>query len=138
LCLELGTFRTFFRVQWQPFDDKFGEIKSSFGHHLSVLQTSAQAQQLSLLNQQLETLKTGFMKADIERQRVQSKEQIEERRNFLEWISKVNHEEDFDRIIKQRHRGTGIWLLEHSDFGKWKDEPHSSLLWCYGNRMCYM
>lgn len=136
MCLELGTFRTFFRVQWQPFDVKFGEIKSRFTHHLSVLQISAQEQQLSLLNQQLETLGTGFMKADLERVRVQSKEQIEERRNFLEWISNDNYEEDFARIIKQRHRGTGIWLLEHDDFGKWKDEQHSNLLWCYGNRTC--
>jgi hypothetical protein len=86
--------------------------------------------------QQLEVLRTEFTKADTERQRVQSKEQIEDRKIFLEWISKVNHEEDFDRIIKQRHRGTGIWLLEHNGFAEWKDEPGSSLLWCYGHRTC--
>jgi hypothetical protein len=132
---ELGTFRVFFRVQWQPFDDRFGEMKSRFYHHLSILHTSSHANLLENSTRQGELLEKEFSKAELERVRVQTNEELDERRRFLEWISKDDHEMDFDRLIKQRHPGTGTWLLEDKKFREWEEQSTSSLLWCYGHRM---
>ncbi|OCL11619.1 hypothetical protein AOQ84DRAFT_276039, partial [Glonium stellatum] len=38
---------TFLRVQWEPFDCKFGDIELKFRHHVAVLGQSAQALQLN-------------------------------------------------------------------------------------------
>lgn len=136
--VELGTFRTFFRVQWQPFEDSFGIIKSEFEQALRIVDISAQAQQLSLLNTLSERVETEVSRADQERTRVQLKEERDERLKFLEWISDERHEADFDRIIKQRHPGTGRWLVKTIKFQSWLRETSSSLLWCYGNREYFL
>ena len=99
-----------------------------------MVENSAQAQQLNILNNLYETVGTEFSQARLERTRVQSKDEINERLKFLEWISNENHEADFDRIIKQRHPGTGMWFVKTAQFQKWLRETSSSLLWCYGNR----
>ncbi|KAL5315085.1 hypothetical protein ACEPPN_017736 [Leptodophora sp. 'Broadleaf-Isolate-01'] len=129
---KFGHFRTFLRVQWQPFEEKFGEIKSSFAHHLDVLMNSAQAIQLGTLNDQFAAIRLGFNASETERMRIQSNEQISERRQFLEWVSDINYEETFNEIIKKKHPGTGEWLLEHKIFRTWVESPAASLLWCHG------
>ena len=99
--------------------------------------TSAQAQQLSILNQQSKTLshlKDGIDDSQTARRQREVKEQIEERRTFLNWISAVDHESDFEGLIKLRHPKTGKWLLEHQSFQEWINQEGSSLLWCRGHR----
>ncbi|KAH7319047.1 hypothetical protein BKA65DRAFT_556477 [Rhexocercosporidium sp. MPI-PUGE-AT-0058] len=129
---KFGHFRTFLRVQWQPFEEKFGEIKSSFAHHLDVLMNSAQALQLGTLNEQFAAIRSGFNASETERIRIKSNEQIAERRQFLEWVSDINYEETFNDIIKKKHPGTGEWLLHHEKFRCWAKSPKPSLLWCHG------
>jgi len=125
-------------VQWQPFEDSFGIIKAEFELALRIVDISAQAQQLSLLNVLSERVETEVSRADQERTRVQLKEERDERLKFLEWISDERHEADFDRIIKQRHPGTGMWLVNTVKFQSWLQETSSSLLWCYGNRKFFL
>ncbi|KAK0130384.1 hypothetical protein ONS96_000905 [Cadophora gregata f. sp. sojae] len=124
--------RTFIRVQWQPFEDKFGDIKASFAHHLNVLVNSAHAQQLSLLNSQSELIISGFNSAEVEMYRIQTREQIEERRKFLGWVSNIDYEATFEDMIKKKHTGTGEWLLADKTFQSWIKSQSSSLLWCHG------
>ena len=57
---ELGHFRMFFRVQWQPFEDKFGETRSSFTHHIDVLLHSSQSQQQRSLDHLIQTVDLNF------------------------------------------------------------------------------
>jgi hypothetical protein len=132
--LEFSHFRTFVRVQWEPFEDKFEDICSSFTHHTTVLQYSAQAQQLKLSNQISSSVDKELSKAEKERERVKRKEKVEERRQFLEWISTIDYEESFNELIKQRHPGTGTWILKQQGFKSWLEGSESSLLWCFGNR----
>ena len=134
--LEFGHFRTFLRVQWQPFEEKFGDISASFAHHLDILTNSAQAQQLGILNKQFAEIRSGFNASGKERVRIQSNEQAAERRQFLEWISDIDYEETFNEIITKRHPGTGEWLLCHERFTYWFNEPTAPLLWCHGKGEC--
>ena len=136
--LEFRHFRTFCRVQWQPFEDKFGEIQANFAHHVNVLCMAAQAQHLGASHSQQEAIRSGFDKAEGERKRIQTREQIEERKQFLEWVSDIDYEATFDEIIKKKHPGTGEWLLEHETFMEWVKNPDASLLWCHGKRQCYI
>jgi hypothetical protein len=60
-----------------------------------------------------------FTEAELERTRVKSEEETEERRKFMEWISDFDTEIDFVRAIKQRYPGTGVRLLENHNFNTW-------------------
>ncbi|KAH7389091.1 hypothetical protein BKA64DRAFT_711194 [Cadophora sp. MPI-SDFR-AT-0126] len=129
---KFGHFRTFCRVQWQPFEDKFGDIEANFTHHVNILRMAAQAQHLGASYSQQEAIRNGFDKAEGERKRIQTREQIEERKQFLEWVSDIDYEATFDEIIKKKHPGTGEWLLTHRTFKYWVNNPAASLLWCHG------
>lgn len=41
----------FLRVQWEPFETRFGRIGSAFTHHSNVLQHSVQALQLNFIQE---------------------------------------------------------------------------------------
>ena len=48
------------------------------------------------------------------------------------WLGVPDPSENFHAAIKKRHPDTGLWLVEGSDFGKWKkSEP--CLMWLHGN-----
>ena len=61
------SFVAFLRVQWEPFETRFGKISSSFRYHLGVLDHSVQALQYN-------AIQDGNCAAEIERQRMQQKE----------------------------------------------------------------
>ncbi|KAL2060018.1 hypothetical protein VTL71DRAFT_9840 [Oculimacula yallundae] len=125
-------FRTFCRVQWQPFEERFGEIKLSFAHHLDILVNSVQSLQLTILNEQFAAISLESTKSETERTRVLSNEQAAERRQFLKWISDIDYEESFNAIIAKKHPGTGKWLLYHDTLQTWLAGTDPSLLWCHG------
>jgi ankyrin repeat domain-containing protein 50 len=142
MLLGWASIRVFIRVQWEPFEARFGMIDSSLQHHLEVLLHSAQALQIR--------------DADSERRRVQQKENrkhvifdsftlgdvtgllllsaVEERRSFLRWLSEDNFEGDHDAIYSKRHRDTGTWIIQERKFQQWLNDDASSLLWCFGKR----
>jgi len=124
----------FVRVQWQPFEDKIGNLRSSLAHHINVILHSSQLQQLKLLINLSQAVELSFNAQGKERERIQTKEQVEERRQFLHWISPIDYEENLNDIIKQRHPQIGQWVVEHNDFELWIEDTNSSLLWCFGKR----
>ena len=113
----------FLRVQWEPFESKFGDLLTTFRGHLELLSLSSQSQQLKKLNR----LVVIAEKNELEKE-------IDERRKFLEWISNIDYEKDFDETIKPRHPQTGTWILKHKHFRSWIESPESRLLWCFGKR----
>ena len=60
---------------------------------------------------------------------------VEERKNFLRWLSEINFDEDHDKIYSKRHPETGKWLIKENKFQKWVDHDASAVLWCFGKRM---
>ena len=121
----LGHLRTFARVQWEPFESKFGDIDKDIENNLKVLGFSSQAVTLSAVR-----------KLDDDRQResagLSKRLVVEERKKFLNWLSPS----DFDSIqqltLSKRWPKTGLWLLEHENFTTWFSNPASRLLWCNG------
>lgn len=122
---KLGHLRTLGRVQWEPFEARFGEIDNEIQHHLKVLELSSQAVILSTVK-----------KIDDER-RIEADNQLrhlgtEDRKKFLEWI----FPSDFDSIqrnnLHKRWPDTGTWLLEREEFNTWFSSQDSGLIWCNG------
>jgi hypothetical protein len=57
----------------------------------------------------------------------------EERQKILKWLSPLNPFARQDEIFSKRQPGTGTWLLDSSEFKKWKSGEEKSL-WCFGIR----
>ncbi|KAL8897576.1 MAG: hypothetical protein Q9207_007148 [Kuettlingeria erythrocarpa] len=57
-----------------------------------------------------------------------------ERREVLEWVSKVKHEDKHQEIRLPRLDGTGQWLLEDTTFQDWRVQSSKppNVLWCHG------
>ena len=117
--------RTFARVQWEPFELKFGEINNDIINNLNVLGHSSQASTLTVVR-----------KLDDERRRESESHSkrlnIEERKRFLNWLSPSDFDSIQQHILGKRWHGTGLWLLEHRDFTTWFSNPSSRSLWCNG------
>jgi hypothetical protein len=94
------------------YGERFGGAESDFRHQIDLLQLATEGQILSTTNYHFAVTIGGFAAVEKERKKIHSKEQIEERRKFLEWISDVNYEQDFQANLGERHLKTGKWLLE--------------------------
>ncbi len=105
-----------------------------FQHQVKVLQLATQGQILSTTNDHFAATTGGFAAVEKEWKKIHSKEQIEERRKFLEWISDANYEGDFEANLGKRHLETGKWLLEDPKIRTWIAESSPHLLWCFGKR----
>ena len=57
----------------------------------------------------------------------------EEGQKILNWVSPINPFARQDQIFSTRESGTGTWLLENSEFQKWKAGDEKPL-WCFGIR----
>ena len=52
---------------------------------------------------------------------------------MLEWLSPTLYDNRHNEIKHQRIKGTGMWLLETSQYKCWRSESDApSFLWCYG------
>ncbi|KAF3317194.1 hypothetical protein TWF173_000440 [Orbilia oligospora] len=51
------------------------------------------------------------------------------------WLSPSDCSTNYNKAIRQRHKGTGSWLLESDNFGKWKTD-RNSFLWLHGIMGC--
>lgn len=151
LLKEYISVVAFLRVQWEPFETRFGKINSNFTHHLDVLGHSIQAIQYNAIHD-------GNRAAEIERQRMLQKESgmscpqvfsslvksvlahwvtkiTEEKRNhFMRWICTIDFEKEHAMIFEKRYTNTGNWLLRKPSFRQWFDATDSCVLWCYGKR----
>ncbi|KAF8465098.1 NACHT domain-containing protein, partial [Kalaharituber pfeilii] len=56
----------------------------------------------------------------------------QQRRDILAWLSKLEPEEDLERIYTKRHDGTGTWFFNSPEVKQWYQEDKKCLLWCYG------
>ena len=70
----------------------------------------------------------------LEEDRKKKEEAHAMRRKTLQWLSSDDFEETHARHFRKRFENTGQWLLDDPRFKNWRDEAHSSLLWCFGAR----
>ncbi|KAH6715676.1 putative kinase D-interacting substrate of kDa [Leptodontidium sp. MPI-SDFR-AT-0119] len=117
--------RVFIQVQWKPFEDHFGGIEARVKRNLQNVHLAAQADALGNQKKTLQKLE-DLLKT------VTDRNAIEERRQFLEWVSDINPEESHDRIIEKTHPGTTKWLTQREKFQDWFTSLDSSTLWCHG------
>ncbi|KFY68452.1 hypothetical protein V496_01074 [Pseudogymnoascus sp. VKM F-4515 (FW-2607)] len=55
------------------------------------------------------------------------------RDNILNWISNLDHDQKHQNVRSPRVEGTGGWLLERTEYVRWRDDVSSSkFLWCHG------
>jgi len=131
-CVSL---RTFLRVQWDPFEQVFGNIEQRFKHHLDVLNHGAHALQLNstmeILNEdKCMSISKTYLLVDLQA----DCSKVKEREEFLTWISQVDFEKSHEDKYARRHPGTGNWLVQKKSFQNWLNHESSLLLWCYGKR----
>ena len=55
-----------------------------------------------------------------------------ERREILEWVSKMPYTQHQDSARKDRLPSSGLWLLQRPEYEKWRRSKCSSLLWLHG------
>ncbi|KAF7510671.1 hypothetical protein GJ744_006037 [Endocarpon pusillum] len=115
------SWREFWRVQWVPFEEEFGKIEAEMRHHKDVLGDAAQAL----------TLEKSFEASQNEQARRQ-RELVNEREDFLRWLSSYPFEDVQKTTYEKKHPGTGDWLLRQSEFEQWFTKQDSAILWCYG------
>jgi hypothetical protein len=60
----------------------------------------------------------------------------DENEKVLKWLSNLSFSNKQSENLSKRHPGTGIWLLEHDKFRKWRDGSADTggILWCPGIR----
>jgi SpoVK/Ycf46/Vps4 family AAA+-type ATPase len=51
------------------------------------------------------------------------------------WLSPADPSTNYSRTLKERHPGSGEWLLQDTRYSRWKGQP-SSFLWLYGIPGC--
>jgi len=112
-------------VQWNGFEEHFGGIEARVTKNLHNVHLAAQADSLDDQKEALKKLE-GLVKI------VTDRNAIDERTNFLEWVSKIHYEEIHDEIIEKTHLGTTEWLIRKELFQEWFNGSGSSTLWCHG------
>ncbi|MCJ1347419.1 hypothetical protein MMC31_005644, partial [Peltigera leucophlebia] len=116
---------TFLRVQWEPFETRFGKVSSNFEHHRDVLNNSVQALQYN-------AILDGNRATEVERQLAQERDAEEMRRNFMHWICITDFEKEHTLTFEKRYKDTCDWLLKEPEFQQWFEVTDSRVLWCYG------
>ena len=58
----------------------------------------------------------------------------QERRELLQWVSKVQYGRHYQDIERKRSPNTGEWLINHDTFHEWLNSPISSVIWLQGSR----
>lgn len=62
-----------------------------------------------------------------------SNQGLETRQKVFSWVSDYPHDQKHDAIRSKRVDGTGTWLLERTEYMKWRDELiFPNVLWCHG------
>ncbi|KAH0332324.1 Pfs, NACHT and ankyrin domain protein, partial [Aureobasidium melanogenum] len=61
--------------------------------------------------------------------------EIDQRARVAKWLASSDPFTNHHKALQQRHRGTGRWFLESSDFEQWKASP-KSFLWLHGIPGC--
>ncbi|KAI5841806.1 ankyrin repeat-containing domain protein [Morchella snyderi] len=119
------SFKVFFRMTWQPFEENFSGIKAKFLANAEIVTREAQVH--------------GLVSADAERQRIRMREQQvdqekedEKRREVFTWLSDLDFEEVHETQFLKRFGETGNWLLKDTGFTDWQNSSDSGLLWIHG------
>lgn len=60
------------------------------------------------------------------------REEAKLRSNVRDNLSTIDHIKPWKQAMRQRVPATAEWLLQESDFLKWKDDPNTTVLWCSG------
>lgn len=121
-----GGILVFLKVQWAPFEEQFGRIKSDLEYHTRNLDKITSAITL-----------TSTVDIQEEMNRKRSLERKNERGSFLRWISEEDSEEIHVGTRKKRHADTGVWFLSNDKFEKWLSADNSNHLWCFGRGMSF-
>ncbi|KAF8474206.1 hypothetical protein BDZ91DRAFT_779864 [Kalaharituber pfeilii] len=153
LCVAYGDLIEFFKCLYGIFVGEKGALNSKTSGTLVArqliqpLETNIAAIMMNL-NEHIVFIekiagvleaKRRFLKEQQEAEEKELKEKKEaaekeshQRREILAWLSKLEPEEDLERIYAKRHDGTGVWFLNSPEVNEWFQEDKKSLLWCYG------
>ncbi|CRG86823.1 Voltage-dependent N-type calcium channel subunit alpha-1B [Talaromyces islandicus] len=115
-----NSFAMLAKVQWAPFEEQFGRIQSNLKHHTENLDRISAAMTLN---------STLAVQEDMKKVSLNDQN---ERREFLDWISKENIEENHEIIRQKRLENTGSWLFEHGNYKKWAQGEKTGPLWLFG------
>jgi hypothetical protein len=63
------------------------------------------------------------------------RQDMEERRNILDWLSPLNFWNSQQDTYSQAEPGTGLWLFKSREFQSWIRGGNVRTLWCPGDRM---
>ncbi|KAK5689256.1 hypothetical protein LTR17_026392 [Elasticomyces elasticus] len=66
---------------------------------------------------------------------IQRQQEHSQQTKLDKWLSAPNASSNYDKALKQRHDGTGIWFLQSDAFTHWKDSQNS-FLWLNGIPGC--
>ncbi|KAF8474182.1 hypothetical protein BDZ91DRAFT_789816 [Kalaharituber pfeilii] len=142
LCVAYGDLIEFLICVCRPFMDERGALNSKTSGTLLAqqlikpLETNIAAimpnldGQIAFVEKKANILekKRQLLKENKEAEEKESRQ----RREILAWLSKLEPEEDLERIYAKRHDGTGLWFLNSPEVNQWFREDKKSLLWCYG------
>lgn len=109
---------------------------------LNIDVSSAALEKLDALEQQTATLSSASLviRTTVD-QSAQQTSQILQSQRMLEyekacaWLSAPNPFTEYNKGIKEHHRGTGAWFLDSEAFETWKSSPGSTC-WIHGKPGC--
>ncbi|KAI5837295.1 ankyrin repeat-containing domain protein [Morchella snyderi] len=55
------------------------------------------------------------------------------RGHILRWISRLEPQDDLERLYSKRHDGTGTWIMRLPTYERWLGANERCLLWCHGS-----
>ncbi|KAF8463704.1 hypothetical protein BDZ91DRAFT_796249 [Kalaharituber pfeilii] len=142
LCIAYTGLIEFFKCVCGLFMGETGALKSKISSSLLAqqliqpLETNITAM-MANLNEHIAFVEKMTDILEKKRQLLREKQEAEEResrqrREIFAWLSKLEPDEDLERIYAKRHDGTGMWFFNSSEVNQWLQERKKSLLWCYG------
>ncbi|KAF8534964.1 hypothetical protein BDD12DRAFT_894585 [Trichophaea hybrida] len=109
--------RILFGPIWKSFDIQFGQIMDDFRRHRDKVDREAQVGHMWLVKKNMDVAER--LHRDDKRQRL------------LMRLPKDDYRGRFRNSLSRRHKDTGTWVLDTSEFSSWRDQNESTILWCY-------
>jgi hypothetical protein len=138
---DASTLAVFARVQWAPFEEQFGKIQSDLKRqteNLNMVSTAIIMKSTSALEENM--VKKNSLDARMfypcygnqtaYRFRIEN-----ERREFLDWVSRADINEIHNIMSKKRYEDTGSWILRMGYFKNWITSAKTHIFWLHGPGM---
>ena len=123
-------------MHWKPFKKEFDETIANFRNHRESVEREAQAAHM-IEEAHVRALGFADKKGDfLPTWRIAEANIVtaEKRMRLLAQLFSVDYEYHHRRHQSKRHKNTGQWLVETSEFKDWVSSDKSCSLWCTGIR----